>query len=103
MRVVWSKESLYQLAEIEAFIAQDNDAMALKFTDLIFSRSLIIEQNPLLGRIVPEFNRPEIRELIIEGYRLVYKIDKEKINILTVFEGHRLIKRSDILRDQKDA
>lgn len=45
------------------------------------------------GRVVPEFNQETIRELIIENYRLVYRIHAATIEILTVFEGHRLLKR----------
>jgi len=44
----------------------------------------------LAGRKVPEFLRDDIRELIEENYRIVYKIFEDRLVILTVFEGHQL-------------
>lgn len=46
---------------------------------------------PESGRIVPEFGRDDFREFIIRSYRLVYRIFSDRIEVLTVFEGHRLI------------
>lgn len=46
---------------------------------------------PESGRIVPEFNRPEIREQFIYSYRLIYQIQIDAIYILTVFHGRRLM------------
>lgn len=100
MKVIWSKESLNRLIEIEEFIAQDNPSRAVEFTEFLVSKSSLIEKNPRMGRIVPEFSDPDIRELIIKGYRLVYRIKKERIDILTVFEGHRLIRNSEIFPDE---
>ena len=99
MKVIWSKESLDRLIEIEEFIAEDNPEKAAKFTDFILSKSFLVEENPRIGRMVPEFSDPDIRELIIKGYRLVYRIVKDRINFLTVFEGHRQIRKSEIFFD----
>ena len=99
MKVLWSKESLDRILEIEEFIAVDNILKAEEFTDLLISKSFIIEENPEIGRIVPEFSDSTIRELIIKGYRLVYRYSKDRIDILTVFEGHRQIRKSEILKD----
>jgi addiction module RelE/StbE family toxin len=101
MKVIWSKESLNRLIEIEEFIAEDNPSRAVEFTDFLISQSSLIEKNPRIGRIVPEISDPDIRELIIKKYRLVYRIRKGKIDILTVFEGHCLIRKSEIFIDEK--
>ena len=101
MKVIWSKESLHRLIEIEEFIAEDNPSKAVEFTDFLVSKSLLIEENPRMGRMVPEFSDPDIRELIIKGYRLVYRLGKGRIDILTVFEGHRLIRKSEIFIDEE--
>jgi plasmid stabilization system protein ParE len=101
MKVVWSKESLNRLIEIEEFIAENNPSNAIEFTDFLVSKSLLIEENPGIGRTVPEFSDPDIRELIIKGYRLVYRLGKGRIDILTVFEGHRLIRKSEIFFDEE--
>ena len=45
-----------------------------------------------MGRMVPEISNPEIRELIVKKYRIVYCIHEQKIEILTVSEGHKLFR-----------
>lgn len=46
---------------------------------------------PLAGRVVPEYaDRQEIRELLRRAYRIVYRVGENAIEILTIFEGHRL-------------
>ena len=46
----------------------------------------------MAGRIVPEFERRDIREVLFRNYRIVYRVKEDQILILTVFEGHRLLK-----------
>lgn len=99
MKLHWSKESLERLIEIEEFIAPDNAQQAEKFINILIEKSLVLEDNPEIGRIVPEFSDSSIRELMIKGYRLVYRVSKDRIDILTVFEGHRLIRKSEIYND----
>lgn len=44
-----------------------------------------------LGRVVPELANPEIRELLFRKYRIVYRLKGKRLEILTVFAGHRLL------------
>ena len=83
------------------FIAEDNPWKAIAFTDFLVSKSFLIEENPKIGRMVPEFSGPDIRELIVKGYRLVYRIGKNRIDVLTVFEGHRQVRKSEIFTDEE--
>ena len=50
-----------------------------------------LEKFPELGRIVPERNQPNIREIVVKNYRLVYRVhQKEKcLEILRVWHGAR--------------
>jgi toxin ParE1/3/4 len=43
---------------------------------------------------VPEISNPDIRELIYRRYRIVYRFKGDVLEILTVFEGHRLLRLS---------
>ena len=51
---------------------------------------------PERGRIVPETDKKEIRELFIYSYRLIYQLSPEEISILAVIYGSRNITASDI-------
>ncbi len=46
----------------------------------------------MAGRVVPELDRDDIREVIVRGYRIVYLVGDASVEILSVFEGHRLLR-----------
>ena len=48
--------------------------------------------HPDRGRIVPEFNNPQLRELIHPPFRIVYRRYKEKISIVRVWRSERLMR-----------
>jgi plasmid stabilization system protein ParE len=95
MRVTWSREASENLVEIEEFIARDSLERAVRFVDaLIDHAEAILTGNPKSGRVVPEIGNPDMRELIYRGYRIVYRLKEDVLEILTVFEGHRLLRLS---------
>ena len=96
MKVVWTKEALERLTEIEEFISQDSPQRAVRFIDYLVEQGESLSQNPNIGRVVPEISNPEIREIIAKKYRIVYRLKKNKIEIITVFEGHRLLRIEEI-------
>ena len=91
MKIIWSKESLNQLTEIERYIAKDSPERAERFINKLIDRVEKIKDYPSQSRVVPEFLKDEIREVFVKTYRIVYRISKNQIEILTVFEGHQLI------------
>ncbi|MBI9071228.1 MAG: type II toxin-antitoxin system RelE/ParE family toxin [Melioribacteraceae bacterium] len=96
MKLLWTKEALFKLQEIEKYIAKDNSVTAINFIDKLISAGESILDNPEKGRVVPELSIKNIREIIYKNYRIVYVIKQNQIDILTVFEGHRLLKSGDI-------
>ncbi|MBC7961859.1 MAG: type II toxin-antitoxin system RelE/ParE family toxin [Steroidobacteraceae bacterium] len=96
MSVKWSREAGENLVDIEEFIARDGVERAIRFVDaLIDHAEAILADNPRSGRSVPEISNPDIRELIYRGYRIVYRLNGDRIEILTVFEGHRLLRLNE--------
>lgn len=98
MKVIWSQESLKQLIEIEIFIAKDSPGRAAKFINKLIEHGEKIKDYPYKGRVVPEFSVSEIREVFEKSYRIVYRISDDQIEILTVFEGHRMLNHGDLFR-----
>ena len=97
MGISWSHEALERLTEIEEFIARDNPVRAFTFVDeLVDHAETALATNPYIGRMVPELARPEIRELVHRHYRIVYRVKEDCLEILTVFEGHRLLRVDEI-------
>lgn len=97
MKVIWTQEALAQLIEIEDFIANDSPKRAVEFVDEIIDHAeATLPDTPSIGRMVPEINNTDIRELIFKKYHIVYRLNKKNIEILTVFEGHRLLRIDEI-------
>lgn len=92
MKIRWTHEALDQLIEIENHISKDNPARAIQFVDQLIEHAEAISDNPRMGRIVPELANPDIHELIYKNYRIVYKLEKNYNEVLTVFEGHRTLR-----------
>jgi plasmid stabilization system protein ParE len=89
MPIVWSPQSLRDLDAIHQYIARDS----LRYADLtvgrIFNAVEHLLQFPRSGRIVPELDEPEIREIIVGRFRVVYRARGATIEIATVFRASR--------------
>jgi plasmid stabilization system protein ParE len=48
----------------------------------------------MAGRIVPEIGNDQIRERFIYSYRLVYRIESQKILVVAVIHGKRLLENT---------
>lgn len=88
----WTSQALNDVQAIGDFIARDAPAFAQVFVDKIFDTVERLESFPRSGRIVPEINQDRFREIIIGSYRVVYLLDDNTVNILTVFPASRLLK-----------
>jgi len=95
MKLIWTKESLINLQQIEDYISDNNPDAAIKLTDKLISLTNVLIKFPRKGRIVPELLVENIREIIYKNYRIVYDIKKSSITILTVFESHKLFSKDD--------
>jgi plasmid stabilization system protein ParE len=90
MKVRWTQRSLQDLRAIGSYISRDNPAGARRWVNSLQERARKTAPLPLGGRKVPELDRDDIREVFLGSYRIVYRIYPDSIEILTVFEGHRL-------------
>ena len=100
MKLFWTKEALLRLQEIEEYISKDNQIAAVEFVDKLISVAETIIDNSEIGRIVPELSFENIREILHKNYRIVYLVKKNSIDILTVFEGHQLLKKEEIIKNK---
>ena len=86
------------LKEIIEFISVESPGNALKILQKIKESALSLYTLPERGRIVPELQDQGIsqyRELIIPPWRLIYRIARNKIYVLTVIDSRRNVE--DIL------
>ena len=93
-KIIWTEPALLDLDGIHAYIARDSEVYANGLILEILHSVDQLEQFPKSGRIVPEFNEENTRELVIGNYRVVYDIVKSQIQILTVLHGARLFRKA---------
>jgi plasmid stabilization system protein ParE len=90
IELTWSPQSLRDLEGIRAYIALDSpvyaDAMVRRFIAAVEH----LKAFPDSGRMVPERNEPQIREVILGAYRIVYRRRLESVEIATVFRASRM-------------
>ncbi len=96
MRVVWTDQAWRRLSEIEEFIARDRPAAAAKLVDKLVDRGDALATYPNRGRKLPELPGSGLRELLVGDFRIVYRRIANTIEVLTVFEGHRLLRRKEL-------
>ena len=95
LKVHWTENAIQDLLGIKAFIAQDSSSRAEDWVVELYAAGENLSRLSSRGRIVPEFNQADLRELLIENYRLVYRVTSTSVEIITVFEGHRQLKKKD--------
>ena len=88
--VCWTDRALNDLLAIEDYIAADDPVAAARWVQALADKAKSAALSPLGGRIVPELGRPKVREVFKRSYRIVYRVRPDGIDVLTIFEGHRL-------------
>ena len=96
MKVVWSPLAIERVSEIAEYIALDKPLASEKWVNSIFNKVKRLEMFPESGRIVPETNRSDMREIIFGNYRIIYRVEKERVSILTVRHGKQLLPIDEI-------
>lgn len=92
MKAEFSPAAVADLEAIAHYIARDNPKAAAAWVDRLVDRAEKAATLPSSGRVVPEVGDPTIREVFVRTYRIIYRIEAQRILVLTVFEGHRRLK-----------
>lgn len=90
--VSWSRWALVDFESIIDFISEDSMGGAEAVYHKIKDSAIRLEKHPEIGRIVPELKSQNIdiyREIIIQHWRLIYKITDEKVDVMAVIDGRR--------------
>jgi len=87
----WTTQAADDLEAITNFIAEDSPHYASLFAIDVLASVERIQVFPRSGRIVPELHTADIREIMFGNYRIVYRIEEDVVEILTVWHGARLL------------
>lgn len=95
-KIRWTEKASSNLQAIHDYIAKDSKTYAARFIKSLIKATAKLEQMPRCGRIVPELEDYEFREVIFQNYRIVYRIveSSENIEILAVMHSAREINKA---------
>jgi toxin ParE1/3/4 len=92
-RVAWTPEARRTLAEVIEFIAQDSLEGAQRLLEQALNAASSLETLAERGRVVPERGDPQIREIFVHRYRLMYRVSDDLVAILAFIHGARDFER----------
>ena len=97
MNIKWSEQAENRVYDIASYIALDSISEAEKWIENIFDYVKRLENFPDSGRYVPELPiRKDVRELVFKNYRIIYRIEKETVYILTVRSYKQILPLDEI-------
>ena len=88
--IKWSPQAIRDVESIRDYIAQDSRRYAELTVGRLLASVERLHAFPQSGRVVPERGNPEIREVIVGPFRVVYRYRAGVVEIATVFRGSRL-------------
>lgn len=86
MKIIYSKQAKDQLYSIKEYIAQDNKVVAIEYLSRIKHKIEMLKDYPYIGKINTTFNMEYIREFVVFGYKVIYKINKKSLTILAIYK-----------------
>ncbi len=88
-QVIWTEPALSELNAMAEYIALDKPSAAINLVQKVFSSTDRLEQFPESGRKPPEFNKSRYLEIIVNPFRIFYRIEGDKVYILYVMRSER--------------
>lgn len=95
MRVEWSDCARDDLAHLVAYISRDSAFYAQTFGEKVVLATRRLMDFPESGRMIPEAEDRSLREIIVQGYRVMYRLEEDHVLILAVMHGSRNLGNPD--------
>ena len=88
-KIIWAPSALDDIESIARYIERDSVDQAALFVTRIIEMTDHLEEFPESGRVIPEINNDDCRELIYGAYRIMYRLVKKEIWITGVVHAAR--------------
>ena len=92
--VVWARRARSDLQLAVAHIREDSPAAARSLGAAVMSAARSLSTLSERGRIVPELGTPDVRELLLGRYRLVYEVFPDRVGVLRLIHASRDFERA---------
>ena len=101
-KVIIAPSAESDLRDIVSYVARHNADAAVRLGNSLIVRAEFLANFPELGRVVPEFSRPELRELIHRSYRIIYRLQPPQSSIEIVRFWHAARGFPQIPREEEE-
>lgn len=98
----WTENALNDIDNIASYISKDSEFYAKQFIRKLIDATIKLESFPEIGGIIRELPQSDYRQILFKKYRIIYRIDADKIYIITVHHSARLLENNDTFRDLSD-
>lgn len=92
--VVWAQGAAEDIEEAAEYIARDSTRYAASLVDQVVRSARNLGYFSDRGRVVPEYQDQSIREVFIGSYRLIYRVEQDRVVVLALIHGARLLRSS---------
>ena len=89
MRVEWSDCARDDLDDLVRYIGRDSELYARRFAERVVLATRRLQAFPESGRMIPEAEDKALREIIVQGYRVMYRLETNRALVLAVMHGSR--------------
>ena len=92
MKILLTDSAIDDLRELQFYYDEQLvPQVGKRLVTEILDRVETLTSNPDIGRIVPEFNVDNIRELIHKPFRVVYLRESKSIYVIRVWRSERIL------------
>ena len=92
VKVAWSEPALEELDKALQYIAFNQPEAARNLWRQVKAASRSLGRYPMKGRMVPEYQNPTIREILVGPFRIIYTTEDAGIaTILAAVRSERLL------------
>ena len=93
MKVLWTEPAEDELKAVFEYVTESSGSQrrARKLIEDLLIQTRRIGTFPRSGRIVPEYQDETIREIIVAPYRVIYRIQKSHVEVLSVVHSAKLL------------
>jgi len=90
-RLEWSQAAIEDLESIALYVARDSSVYAAAVVKAILNITRNLSRFPFAGRVVPEMDDDNIREMFVYSYRVIYRTRGRIITVASIVHGRRIL------------
>ena len=87
--VVWAESARTALDEVVSYVAGESREAAILVLERALEAAASLATLSDRGRVVPELDTESVREMFVFRYRLMYRVEAERVVVVAFLHGAR--------------